>query len=70
LRKRFIDGGPEAVTDYELLELMLFLAIPRADTKPIAKALIDRFGSVAEAVSASPPELLQVKVWARQALLR
>ena len=61
LRKRFMDGGPDAVADYELLELILFLAIPRADTKPIAKALIDRFGSFAEAVSASPPELQQVK---------
>lgn len=61
LRRRFMDGGPEAVADYELLELILFLAIPRQDTKPIAKALIDRFGGFAEAVSASPRELGQIK---------
>lgn len=61
LRRRFVDGGPAAVADYELLELILFLAIPRQDTKPIAKALIDRFGGFAEAVSASPQELGQVK---------
>lgn len=61
LRKRFMDGGADAVADYELLELILFLAIPRADTKPIAKALIDRFGSFAEAVSAHRTELLEVK---------
>jgi len=61
LRKRFIDGGPAAVADYELLELILFLAIPRQDTKPLAKALIERFGGFAEAVSASPSALAQVK---------
>ncbi|MEQ9123758.1 MAG: hypothetical protein RIM80_14485, partial [Alphaproteobacteria bacterium] len=61
LRKRFIDGGPTAVADYELLELILFLAIPRQDTKPLAKALIERFGGFAEAVSASPTALAQVK---------
>ena len=61
LRKRFLDGRPDAVADYELLELILYLAIPRADTKPIAKALINWFDSFAEAVSALGPELLQVK---------
>lgn len=61
LRRRFMGGGPEAVADYELLELILFLAIPRQDTKPIAKALIDRFGGFAEAVSATPQELGQIK---------
>lgn len=61
LRRRFMDGGPDAVADYELLELILFLAVPRQDTKPIAKALIDRFGGFAEAVSAPEPALLEVK---------
>lgn len=61
LRKRFMDGGPAAVADYELLELILFLAIPRQDTKPIAKALIDEFGGFAEAVSAAPAALLKIK---------
>ncbi len=61
LRKRFMDGGPSAVADYELIELILFLAIPRQDTKPLAKALVDRFGGFAEAVSATPQSLLEVK---------
>ncbi|TIW01464.1 MAG: hypothetical protein E5V77_08415, partial [Mesorhizobium sp.] len=48
LRERFAAGGPDALPDYELLELLLFRLIPRVDTKPIAKALIARFGSLAE----------------------
>jgi DNA repair protein RadC len=45
--------------DYELLELLLFSAIPRRDTKPIAKALIQRFGSFGEVISASPEALME-----------
>jgi DNA repair protein RadC len=56
-----MDDGAAAEADYNLLEPTLFLAFPRADTKPIAKALINQFGSFAEAVSASPSELLQLK---------
>ncbi|WP_150287634.1 RadC family protein [Rhabdaerophilum calidifontis] len=56
LRERFA-ASPETLPDYELLELVLFGAITRGDVKPIAKALIARFGSFAEVVSA-PPELL------------
>ena len=44
LRDRFLDGGPDAVTEYELLELILFRAIPRRDVKPLAKALIATTG--------------------------
>ena len=44
LRERFLDAGPDAVTEYELLELVLFRAIPRRDVKPLAKALIATFG--------------------------
>lgn len=58
LRARFRDGGADALPDYELLELVLFRAIPRRDVKPVAKALIARFGSFAEVISA-PPRLLQ-----------
>ena len=47
--------------DYELLELVLFNAIPRRDTKPIAKRLIERFGSFAEAINAPPERLKEVK---------
>ncbi|WP_319533525.1 DNA repair protein RadC [uncultured Cohaesibacter sp.] len=57
LRQKFRDAGPDALHDYELLELILFRAIPRRDTKPIAKALLARFGSFAE-VLAAPEKLL------------
>ena len=58
LRDRFKHGGVDAVADYELLELIIFRAIPRRDTKPIAKALIKRFGTFSEVLHA-PDELLQ-----------
>ncbi len=60
LRKRFMKAGADAVADYELLELILFQAQPRGDVKPLAKALIDRFGSFAEAVSAPPERLREI----------
>ncbi|EME70757.1 DNA repair protein RadC [Paramagnetospirillum caucaseum] len=59
LRKRFLDA-PEALPDYELLELLLGAAIPRQDTKPLAKALIRRFGSFADAVTADVEDLKSV----------
>ncbi|MGE0626965.1 MAG: DNA repair protein RadC [Hyphomicrobiaceae bacterium] len=58
LRARFMQGGPAAVPDYELLELILFKAIPRRDTKDLAKRLIARFGSFAEVINA-PDHLLK-----------
>ncbi|GGE84008.1 DNA repair protein RadC [Stappia taiwanensis] len=61
LRQRFRDGGHEALQDYELLELLLFAPIKRADTKPIAKALIARFGSFAEVLAAPPARLKEVR---------
>lgn len=60
LRDRFLTGGPDALPDYELLELLLFQAIPRRDTKPLAKALLKRFDTFANAISASPTELSEV----------
>ena len=57
LRERLLDAGPDAVTEYELLELVLFRAIPRRDVKPLAKALIAKFGSFGEVVSAPRPRL-------------
>ncbi|WP_439572358.1 RadC family protein [Phreatobacter sp.] len=57
LRGRFREAGPDALADYELLELLLFRAIPRRDVKPLAKALLKRFGSFAE-VLAAPERLL------------
>jgi DNA repair protein RadC len=52
LRARFCDAGADALADYELLELLLFRAIPRRDVKPLAKDLIKKFGSFAEVISA------------------
>ncbi|MGR3514655.1 MAG: RadC family protein [Paracoccaceae bacterium] len=60
LRERFLAGGSAAVADYELLELVLFRAIPRQDVKPLARTLIDDFGSFSEAFSASPERLASV----------
>ena len=60
LRDRFRSGGPDAVPDYELLEMILFRVFPRGDTKPIAKRLIAKFGSFAEVVSAPRERLLEV----------
>ncbi|SDG64620.1 RadC family protein [Roseospirillum parvum] len=61
LRQRFLDGGPDALPDYELLELLLFLAQPRGDVKPLAKDLLARFGSFAEVIAAAPADLMTVK---------
>jgi len=57
LRQRFLSGGPDALPDYELLELILFAANPRGDVKPMAKALIERFGSLSRVLSTSPQHL-------------
>ncbi len=61
LRERFLNAGAGALADYELLELILFSAVPRADTKPIAKALLDRFGGFAAVISAEPRRLDEIK---------
>ncbi len=57
LRQRFMKNGADALPDYELLELLLFPALPRRDTKPLAKALLKKFGSFAEVISAEAGEL-------------
>jgi DNA repair protein RadC len=61
LRRRLLTAGIDAVADYELLELVLFRALPRRDVKPLAKALIARFGSFADVVAAPPARLAEVK---------
>lgn len=61
LRERFAAAGPDALPDYELLELLLFRLIPRADTKPAAKALLARFGTLAEVLGAPVGLLQEVK---------
>ena len=60
LRERFLKGGADALADYELLEMLLFLAHPRADTKPLAKRLIARFGSFAGVLSAETARIGEV----------
>lgn len=62
LRERFRRAGAEGVQDYELLELVLFNAIPQRDVKPLAKALIATFGSFADAIAAPRARLEEVVV--------
>lgn len=61
LRDKFVRRGAEAFDDYELLELILFQALPRIDTKPIAKDLLARFDTLAEVVAAPVEKLTTVK---------
>ncbi|QJE74660.1 DNA repair protein RadC [Aerophototrophica crusticola] len=60
LRGRFLEQGPDALQDYELLELLLFQAIPRRDVKPLAKQLLQTYGSLWAVVNA-PPESLRTR---------
>lgn len=61
LRTRLLESGPDALRDYEIVELLLTLTLPRVDTKPIAKALLREFGSISKVFSASPEALTRVK---------
>jgi DNA repair protein RadC len=58
MREKLLERGPDALADYELLEMLLFFAMPKGDTKPLAKALINRFGSFARVLAAPQQELL------------
>ena len=60
LRAHFTEVGGDPLPDYELLELILFRSIPRRDVKPIAKDILKRFGSFAEALAAPPQRLMEV----------
>jgi DNA repair protein RadC len=60
LRERFHSAGPDALSDYELLEMVLFHSLPRGDTKPLAKTLLKKFGSFAEVVHAPETRLREV----------
>ena len=60
LRARFMQAGNDALSDYEMLELVLFRAIPRRDVKPLAKDLLKTFGSFAEVISAPRARLSKV----------
>jgi DNA repair protein RadC len=61
LKDRFMQGGADALPDYELLELTLFAAIPQRDVKPLAKDLIARFGGFANVLAAEPARLKEIK---------
>jgi DNA repair protein RadC len=61
MRNRLLTAGPDALADYELLEMVLFLALPRRDTKPISKSLMDRFGSFSNAIAAPLNDLRAVE---------
>lgn len=61
LRQRLLGGGAEALADYEVLEYLLYGALARGDTKPQAKALLARFGTLAGVLNADPAALKQVK---------
>lgn len=60
LRHRFLEGGADALHDYELLEMMLFLAQPRRDVKPLAKRLMAEFSSFSEVIAAEPATLRKI----------
>jgi DNA repair protein RadC len=61
MRTRILAGGGDAMADYELLEMVLFVALPRVDTKTLSKTLIARFGSYSAVIAAPPEELREVK---------
>ncbi len=61
MRQRLLRAGPASLADYELLEMVLYIGLPRIDTKPLAKALLNRFGSFANVIAAPEKELVAVK---------
>ena len=61
LRQRFAEGGDQGMPDYELLELLLMRSIPQRDVKPLAKALIARFGAFGEVVGAPAERLIEIE---------
>jgi DNA repair protein RadC len=60
MRQRLLKAGPDALADHEMLEMILFIALPRRDTKPIARALLVRFRSFAGVLGAPVSELLEI----------
>ncbi|MGE0416135.1 MAG: DNA repair protein RadC [Acetobacteraceae bacterium] len=60
MRERLLAAGPDALAEHEMLEMVLFLALPRRDTKPIARALLTRFGSFGLVIAAPLPDLLAI----------
>jgi len=62
LRERFIQKGPDSLQDYEILELLLFAALPRRDVKPLAKQLLESFGDLWSLLNAKPERLAEEKL--------
>jgi len=60
MRLRLLTAGPDALADHEMVEMLLFLALPRRDTKAIARAVMARYGSFAKAIAAAPQDLRAV----------
>src|SRR5476651_26326 len=69
LRERVLKAGIESLPDYELLELMLFYAIERIDTKPLAKRLLERFGTLGDIFAAEPEQLREFEIDQRTLVL-
>lgn len=61
LRKRLMAGGPDALLDHEIVELLLTLTMPRIDTKPLARALLQEFGGVAGLMTADAEAIVRIK---------
>ena len=61
MRIKLLERGSDALEDYELLEMLLFSAMPKGDTKPLAKALVNRFGSFAAVLAAPQPQLMATR---------
>ena len=61
MRQRLLTAGPDSIADHEMLEMVLFLALPRRDTKNIARALLDRFGSVGRVIASPLQDLRAVE---------
>jgi DNA repair protein RadC len=69
VRERVLKSGAEGLEDYELLELLLFYAIERIDTKPLAKRLIERFGTLGDLFAADPAHLREFDIDQRTLVL-
>jgi len=61
MRQRLLTAGPEALADHEVLEMVLFLALPRRDTKSLARALLAKFGSYSAAIAAPATEIAAIE---------
>ena len=60
LRRRLFEGGPDALLDHELVEYLLALALPRRDTKPLAKTLIEAFGGFGALLAADAEAIMRI----------